>query len=119
MYVVYGTQSRVMKLHGTRHYMPEQILSKLEVVFKAHGNVRLSCEGEIMRLQKEDLRVTSFVVAAYHNGMCNGLASPDHWDAETKYMEDKAEEHMLAESSTEEEDYAHNDSCEECWYETD
>lgn len=116
MYVVYGAQSRVIQFHATRHYMPEEVLQKLENVLRAHGHVRLSYEGEILVLQKEDLRVASFVLAAHHNGLCNGLPSPDNWATETKQMEMQAEQHMLEDSSTEEDEFVQDDpDADEYW----
>jgi hypothetical protein len=81
---------------STRHYQPEELLTRAQNLTAAGHPIWLSVENEQLLVWPVELRLATHLAASYHNQIAYNVPVDDGFIAETHYMEQRAQEHMEA-----------------------
>ena len=92
---------RIVTLSGTRRYLPEELEAMCR---RLSPPFWIRVEGTIIRIRDQSQMSLAYqLCAAYHNGIVQNVPHDDGAEKETEEMERRAQQHMEAESSSEDE----------------
>ena len=101
MRLFYGNGPCPFHMSATRHYTPEELQRRAELLAKNRQLLFLQVENNLHPVELAEIPFAAVIAASYHNQISYNAPLDDGWAAETHVMEKNARENMVNEDCDE------------------